>query len=88
MHTEQVFIGGNWRPPASGETYATINPATEEESARVAKGGEQDIDLAVEAARRAFDQGPWSKMTAAERGRLLWKLADLIMANLEEMARL
>ncbi|MGH7321396.1 MAG: aldehyde dehydrogenase family protein [Candidatus Rokuibacteriota bacterium] len=88
MHTEQVFIGGQWRPPASGETYATINPATEEESARVAKGDERDIDLAVQAARRAFDQGPWPKMPASERGRLLWRLADLIMANLDEMARL
>ncbi len=88
MHTEQVFIGGQWRPPASGEAYATINPATEEESARVAKGDERDIDLAVQAARRAFDQGPWPKMTASERGRLLWKLADLIVANLDEMARL
>jgi aldehyde dehydrogenase (NAD+) len=88
MQTEQVFIGGQWRPPASGETYATINPATEEESARVAKGDERDIDLAVQAARRAFDQGPWPRMAAAERGRILWKLADLILANLDEMARL
>jgi len=88
MNTEQVFIGGQWRSPASGETYATINPATEEESARVAKGDERDIDLAVQAARRAFDQGPWPKMTAAERARVLWKLGDLIMANLDEMARL
>jgi len=88
MPTDQVFIGGQWRPPASGETYATINPATEEESARVAKGDERDIDLAVQAARRAFEQGPWPKMTAAERARILWKLGDLITANLDEMARL
>jgi acyl-CoA reductase-like NAD-dependent aldehyde dehydrogenase len=59
MHTSEVFIGGQWRPPASGETYATINPATEEVSAQVAKGDERDVDLAVQAARRAFDQGPW-----------------------------
>jgi aldehyde dehydrogenase (NAD+) len=88
MNTGQVFIGGQWRPPASGETYATINPATEEESARVARGDERDVDLAVQAARRAFDQGPWPKMAAAERARVLWKLADLITANLDEMARL
>jgi len=88
MNTEQVFIGGQWRPPSSGQTYATINPATEEESARVARGDERDIDLAVQAARRAFDQGPWPKMAAAERARVLWKLADLITANLDEMARL
>jgi acyl-CoA reductase-like NAD-dependent aldehyde dehydrogenase len=88
MTTDQVFIGGQWRPPASGETYATINPATEEESARVARGDERDIDQAVQAARRAFDSGPWPRMAAAERARLLWKLADLITANLDEMARL
>jgi aldehyde dehydrogenase (NAD+) len=88
MHTSEVFIGGQWRPPASGETYATINPATEEVSAQVAKGDERDVDLAVQAARRAFDQGPWPRMAAAERARALWRLADLIGANLDEMARL
>jgi acyl-CoA reductase-like NAD-dependent aldehyde dehydrogenase len=88
MHTTEVFIGGQWQPPASGETYPTINPATEEVSAHVAKGDERDVDLAVQAARRAFDQGPWPRMAAAERARLLWKLADLILANLDEMARL
>jgi aldehyde dehydrogenase (NAD+) len=88
MHTSEVFIAGQWRPPSSGETYATINPATEEVSAHVAKGDERDVDLAVQAARRAFDQGPWPRMAAAERARMLWKLADLIGANLDEMARL
>jgi acyl-CoA reductase-like NAD-dependent aldehyde dehydrogenase len=88
MHTSEVFIGGQWRPPASGETYATINPATEKVSAQVAKGGERDVDLAVQAARRAFDHGPWPRTAAAERARILWKLADLISANLDEMARL
>jgi acyl-CoA reductase-like NAD-dependent aldehyde dehydrogenase len=88
MHTSEVFIGGQWQAPASGETYATINPATEEVSAHVAKGDERDVDLAVRAARRAFDQGPWPRMAAAERTRLLWRLADLISANLDEMARL
>jgi acyl-CoA reductase-like NAD-dependent aldehyde dehydrogenase len=88
MPTSEVFIGGQWQPPASGETYATINPATEEVSAHVARGDERDVDLAVRAARRAFDQGPWPRMAAAERARVLWKLADLITANLTEMARL
>jgi aldehyde dehydrogenase (NAD+) len=88
MHTSEVFVGGQWRPPASGETYTTINPATEEVSAHVAKGDERDVDAAVQAARRAFDQGPWPRMAAAERTRVLWKLADLINANLDEMARL
>jgi aldehyde dehydrogenase (NAD+) len=88
MHTSEVFVGGQWRPPASGETYTTINPATEDVSAQVAKGDERDIDLAVQAARRAFDHGPWPRMAAAERARMLWKLADLITANVDEMARL
>jgi len=88
MHTSEIFVGGQWRPPASGETYATINPATEEVSAQVAKGDERDVDLAVQAARRAFDHGPWPRMAASERARILWKLADLIIANLDEMARL
>ena len=88
MHTSEIFVGGQWRPPASGETYTTINPATEEVSAQVARGDERDIDLAVQAARRAFDHGPWPRMAAAERARILWKLADLIGSNLDEMARL
>src|SRR5881409_1934081 len=88
MPTGQLFIGGAWRPSSSGETYETINPATEEPSATVAKGDERDIDLAVAAARGAFDRGPWPRMTAAERGRIVWKLGDLITQNLDEMARL
>ncbi|MEK7879019.1 MAG: aldehyde dehydrogenase family protein [candidate division NC10 bacterium] len=88
MPAGQLFIGGAWRDAVSGETYPTINPATEEESARVARGDERDIDLAVEAARKAFDTGPWPRLPAAERGRIVWKLADLLMANLDEMARL
>jgi acyl-CoA reductase-like NAD-dependent aldehyde dehydrogenase len=88
MQTGQLFIDGTWRAPASGQTYATINPATEEQSAQVAKGDERDVDAAVAAARKAFDTGPWSRMPAAERARLVWKLGDLIAANLDEMARL
>jgi len=88
MPSGQLFIGGAWRPPVSGETYKTINPANEEPSADVARGDERDVDLAVAAARKAFDSGPWPRMTAAERGRLVWKLGDLIQQNLDEMARL
>jgi acyl-CoA reductase-like NAD-dependent aldehyde dehydrogenase len=88
MQAGQLFIGGTWHAPVSGETYATINPATEEETARIAKGDERDIGLAVQAARKAFDSGPWPKMSASERGRMVWKLGDLIMGNLDELARL
>ncbi len=88
MPAGQLFIGGTWRAPVSGETYKTINPANEEPSAEVGKGDERDIDLAVTAARKAFDQGPWPRMSAADRGRIVWKLGDLIQQNLDEMARL
>jgi len=88
MPAGQLFIGGAWRAPVSGETYTTINPANEEPSAEVGKGDERDLDLAVAAARKAFDQGPWPRMSAADRGRIVWKLGDLIQQNLDEMARL
>src|SRR5205814_9585244 len=75
-------------PPSSSWTSETINRPTEKPSTTVAKGDERDIDLAVAAARGAFDRGPWPRMTAAERGRIVWKLGDLITQNLDEMARL
>jgi aldehyde dehydrogenase (NAD+) len=88
MATGQLFINGTWRPPLSGETYSPINPATEEPVAEVGKGDERDIDAAVTAARKAFDEGPWPRMSPHERGRIVWKLGDLIQQNLDEMARL
>jgi aldehyde dehydrogenase (NAD+) len=88
MATGQLFINGTWRPPLSGETYAPINPANEEPVAEVGKGDERDIDAAVTAARKAFDEGPWPRMSPHERGRIVWKLGDLIQQNLDEMARL
>jgi phenylacetaldehyde dehydrogenase len=88
MKAGQIFVGGAWRAPASGETYQTINPATEEPSAEVGKGDERDIDAAVAAARKAFDEGPWPRMSPHERGRIVWKLGELIQQNLDEMARL
>ena len=66
-----MFIGGKWVDSASGKTFATINPATGEVICQVAEGDKADIDLAVKAARKAFEAGPWPKMNAAERGRLL-----------------
>lgn len=87
QHTE-CFIGGKWLPAASGKTFATINPATEETIAQVAEGDAQDIDLAVDAARRAFDSGPWSRMDARDRGRLMYRLADLIEDEIDELAAL
>ena len=84
----KMFINGQWVEAASGKTFPTYNPATGEVLARVAEGDREDIDRAVKAARAAFETGPWSKMTASERGRLIWKLGDLLEQNLEEFAEL
>src|SRR5438445_8983474 len=82
----QCFIGGQWIPSQSGNTFDTIDPATEEVIASVAEGDAADIDLAVKAARNAFDTGDWPKMDARDRGRLLNKLADAIEEELDELA--
>ncbi|MCA9175336.1 MAG: aldehyde dehydrogenase family protein [Planctomycetales bacterium] len=84
----KILIGDQWRDAVSGKTFPTVNPATEEVIADVAEGDAADIDLAVKAAREAFTSGPWAKMDARDRGALLMKLADLIEANLEELAAL
>lgn len=83
-----ILIGDEWRPSVSGKTFETVNPATEEVICNVAEGDKEDIDLAVHAARAAFESGPWSKMDARDRGRLLNKLADLMEDNLDELAAL
>jgi aldehyde dehydrogenase (NAD+) len=85
---QPLFIGGKWQDSASGKTFPTLNPATGETICQVAEGDKADIDLAVKAARNAFEDGPWPKMTAAERGRLLHRLADLIEKHQEELAAL
>ncbi len=84
----KMLIGGKWVDAASGKTFPTYNPATGEVLARVAEGDREDIDRAVKAARAAFEKGPWRKLTASERGRIIWKIADLIEEHLEEFAQL
>jgi phenylacetaldehyde dehydrogenase len=84
----KMLIGGRWLEAASGKTFPTYNPATGEVLAQVAEGTSTDIDKAVLAARKAFESGPWRKLTTSERGRLIWKLADLIESHLEEFAQL
>ncbi len=84
----KLLIDGQWRDSLSGKTFATVNPATEELIANVAEGDAGDIDLAVKAARKAFDSGPWRKMDARDRGRIMNKLADLIEENIDELAEL
>ncbi len=83
-----MFIGGRWQAAQSGETFEVIDPANERVFARAASGAEADIDVAVQAARKAFESPQWSSMTPAQRARLLLKLADLIEANGDEIALL
>src|SRR6201997_3919116 len=82
----KMLINGNWVEAVSGKTFPTYDPSTGEVLATVAEGDKADIDLAVKAARKAFDGGPWRKMTPSERGRLIWKLGDLIYQHVEEFA--
>ena len=86
--TRNLLIDGKWVAAASGETFTTYDPATEAPLAEVAAGDKEDVDRAVRAARRAFESGPWRRMTASQRGRALWKLADLIEQHGEEFAQL
>jgi aldehyde dehydrogenase (NAD+) len=85
---QPMLIGGKWVDSASGKAFATVNPATGEKICDVAEGDKADVDLAVKAARKAFEDGPWSRMSAAERGRLLHRLADLVEKHQEELAAL
>src|SRR5438105_463612 len=84
----KILINGKWVDAASGKTFTTYNPANGEPLARIAEGDKEDINRAVAAARKAFDGGPWGKLTPSERGRLIWKLADLLEQNTEEFATL
>ncbi|MFW6185003.1 MAG: aldehyde dehydrogenase family protein, partial [Chloroflexota bacterium] len=83
----QLLIDGEWAPAASGETFATINPSDGSELAQLALAGPEDVDRAVAAARAALD-GPWSRMTPADREARLRRLGDLISAATEELAQL
>src|SRR5664279_2457777 len=84
----KMFIDGKWVEAASGKTFPTYNPATGEVLAQVAEGDREDIDRAVKAARKAFESDAWTYMSASQRGRLIWKLADLLEARTEEFAQL
>jgi aldehyde dehydrogenase (NAD+) len=84
----QLLIDGRWQPSASGKTFPTIDPATEQVICQVAEADVADVDLAVKAAHRAFEAGPWPKMDASGRGRLLNRLADLIEQHADQIAAL
>jgi len=85
---DHLFIGGDWVAPEGSETIAVVSPSTEEVVGRVPEGTEADIDKAVAAARLAFDSGPWPRMTPAERGAILTKVAEQITAEMNEMAEI
>ncbi|HET6307077.1 MAG TPA: aldehyde dehydrogenase family protein [Rhodopila sp.] len=83
-----MLIDGKMVSAASGKTFAVYNPATGGVIASAPEGDKADVDLAVAAARRAFDEGRWTKISRSERGRILWRIADLIERDLEELAEL
>ena len=85
---DRLFIGGDWVAPEGTRTIGVISPVTEEVVGRVPEGTEADIDKAVAAARRAFDHGPWPRMTPVERGEVLKAVAAQITAELGDMAEI
>ena len=82
----QLLIGGKWLPAAGGATLDVINPSSAQVFATIAAGGAGEIDAAVRAARRAFSSAPWAKLRAVERAKLLYRLADAVEANADEIA--
>ncbi|HTE38051.1 MAG TPA: aldehyde dehydrogenase family protein [Reyranella sp.] len=84
----KLLIDGKWVAAKSGKTFPVFDPATGGQIAAVADGGPEDIDAAVKAARKAFEDGPWSRMKPTERGKIVWKLADILEQNLVELAEI
>jgi len=78
VRATQLLINNKWVDSVSGKTFKTVNPATGDAICKVAEADAADVNLAVKAARSAFNAGPWARMSASDRGRLLYKLADLI----------
>src|SRR5439155_14824775 len=87
-HDNEVLIGGQWTPALDGRTIPVISPATEEPIAHVSLGGVQDIDRAVRAARSAFDEGPWPRMSPHKRAAVLARASELLMVRHDELAEL
>ncbi len=84
--SQLMLIDGQWVEAASGRRFEVQDPASGETITSVPEAGSEDIDLAVKAARRAFANSPWSRMTASERGRIIWRIGDLILEHLQELA--
>src|SRR5579885_2231638 len=83
---KKLLIGGKWLAAKSGKTFETLNPATEEVLALVAEGDKADVDEAVKAARKALEEGKWSKLGPHQRARFLLRIADAIDAHADELA--
>src|SRR3984893_14741629 len=83
-----MLIGGEWTQAQSGETFETVNPATGSVLGTIASGGPADVDRAVAAARRAFEEPSWADMNPHERTLVLLRIADAIEASSEELATL
>jgi betaine-aldehyde dehydrogenase len=88
VRTYRNYINGQWAPSASGETFPVYDPSTEEIIATVSAANKSDVNLAVKSARDAFDSGSWSKTTAQDRGRILFKLAEKVRQNAASLADL
>src|SRR5580700_8623864 len=88
VRATKLLINNQWVESTSGKYFPTVNPSTGEEICPVAEADAADVDKAVHAARTAFEKGPWRRMAAAERGKLIHRLADLIEQNADELARL
>lgn len=86
--TKKMLIDGQWLPAASGKTFPVTDPATGEVIAQVAEGDKVDIDHGVKAARRAFEASAWPTMSPSARGKLIWRIGDLIQEHLDELAEL
>ncbi|MDE0937719.1 MAG: aldehyde dehydrogenase family protein [Mariniblastus sp.] len=85
---KKLLINGQWVAAKSGKTFDVFDPATDQVVAQVAEGDAADVELAVAAARKAFDDGPWTKMTASQRSQIIWKIGDLIEQNADQLAQL
>jgi phenylacetaldehyde dehydrogenase len=86
--SKRMLINGEWVNAASGKTFPVYNPSNGDVIAQVAEGEKEDINRAVASARESFESGPWRRMTPSERGRIIWRIGDLILENLDEMAEL
>ncbi|MFE7327488.1 aldehyde dehydrogenase family protein [Streptomyces sp. NPDC057565] len=86
--TNALFIGGEWQSAASGAEFDTLDPATGQPNAQVADAGAADADAAVTAARAALCSPEWAGITSAQRGRILWRIGDLIEEHARELADL